>query len=415
MGGDVAAAVQDGVHLAPVAVAGQRRPPVPEVGPVAEDVAVVGGDREASPHLRDGGGPGPVAGQADLDPAALRPPAGGPREQLAGRRAAEPLGAVAATSTSRPSNRTSSGTASSHSLANSSPSSSGTSRRPAQRRRRGRAPVDGGEPPAGRHVGQRLQQLAAARADVDDVERVRPAEGVVDPARRARGRRRRTPASRSPTCGSAGRATRGRRSRRGRTAPAHGLAPGRSLVLTRTVSGTGDPAHRRWTPSARQARWSCTVRYPSRTGTADGPLLRVAAALLASGGRGRRRPCRCRPRRRARRAGHRVVAVQRCREASRDRAAALLPGVPVRPVDEVSLADLVLFAVPDDALVPLVEGLGSPGRSAPVSSCAPWRTARAGGLRGRLAKGALPLALHPVMTFTGTSSTWPGSPAARSP
>lgn len=103
------------------------------------------------------------------------------------------------------------------------------------------------------------------------------------------------------------------------------------------------------------------------------------------------------------RAGHRVVAVSGVSPESRRRAAELLPGVPVLPADEVvAAADFVLLAVPDDALAALVAGLAETGR---------WR-------RGQLAAhvcgaaglavldpatraGALPLALHPVLPFTG--------------
>ena len=62
------------------------------------------------------------------------------------------------------------------------------------------------------------------------------------------------------------------------------------------------------------------------------------------------------------RAGHRVVAVSGVSEASRNRAATLLPGVPVRTVQEVvAEADLVLLTVPDDVLPGLVAGLAATG------------------------------------------------------
>jgi len=106
-----------------------------------------------------------------------------------------------------------------------------------------------------------------------------------------------------------------------------------------------------------------------------------------------------------RRAGHVVVAVSAVSELSRVRAEAMLPGVPVVSVpDVVGSADLVVLAVPDDVLPALVEGLASTA------------TFRRGQfvvhLSGRYGTdvlepatlcGALPLALHPVMTFTGTS------------
>ena len=56
-------------------------------------------------------------------------------------------------------------------------------------------------------------------------------------------------------------------------------------------------------------------------------------------------------------AGHEVVGVSAVSDASRDRAEVLLPGVPVLTVPEVvRSAQLVLLAVPDDALTDLVRG-----------------------------------------------------------
>ena len=59
------------------------------------------------------------------------------------------------------------------------------------------------------------------------------------------------------------------------------------------------------------------------------------------------------------RAGHNVVAVSAVSDASVRRAAAMLPGVPVRrPPVVVAESDLVLLTVPDDALPGLVNGHG---------------------------------------------------------
>lgn len=104
-------------------------------------------------------------------------------------------------------------------------------------------------------------------------------------------------------------------------------------------------------------------------------------------------------------AGHRVVAVTAVSEASRSRAETLLPGVPVLPPDEAARAgDLVLLAVPDDALAGLVAGLAATGALRPGQLLA--HTSGRHGLdvlAPAAAVGALGLALHPVMTFTGTS------------
>lgn len=122
-----------------------------------------------------------------------------------------------------------------------------------------------------------------------------------------------------------------------------------------------------------------------------------------------------------RRAGHRVVAATAVSAASRARVARLLPEAQIMAADQVvARADLVLLAVPDDTLGQLVQGLadmsGQPTRDGPAEG-------RVGGAPGAIregqliahtsgahgvevlapatARGALPLALHPVMTFTG--------------
>jgi predicted short-subunit dehydrogenase-like oxidoreductase (DUF2520 family) len=105
------------------------------------------------------------------------------------------------------------------------------------------------------------------------------------------------------------------------------------------------------------------------------------------------------------RVGHRVVAASGVSPATRRRAAALLPGVPLLPADEVVAgASLVLLAVPDDVLGPLVAGLAETGA---------WRAgqivAHTSGAHGldvlepAARAGVVPLALHPAMTFTGGS------------
>lgn len=103
------------------------------------------------------------------------------------------------------------------------------------------------------------------------------------------------------------------------------------------------------------------------------------------------------------RAGHRVVAASAVSEASRARVDALLPGTPVVPPDEVlALADLVLLTVPDEVLPGLVEGLVSADAVRPgqlvVHTSGRYGVAV---LDAATRRGGLPLALHPVMTFTG--------------
>jgi predicted short-subunit dehydrogenase-like oxidoreductase (DUF2520 family) len=102
-------------------------------------------------------------------------------------------------------------------------------------------------------------------------------------------------------------------------------------------------------------------------------------------------------------AGHRVVAASGVSRASVNRVAALLPGVPLLPPDEAALAaDLVLLAVPDDVLPGLVRGLAAadcfrPGQIVVHTSGSHGVTV----LDPATEHGVLPLALHPVMTFTG--------------
>jgi len=106
-----------------------------------------------------------------------------------------------------------------------------------------------------------------------------------------------------------------------------------------------------------------------------------------------------------RRAGHSVVAASAVSEASRARAAALLPGVPVRPVDDVAqAADLVLLTVPDDALADLVAGLVATGalRRGTLLAHTSGRHGLAV-LEPAVGAGALPLAVHPALPFSGTA------------
>jgi predicted short-subunit dehydrogenase-like oxidoreductase (DUF2520 family) len=104
------------------------------------------------------------------------------------------------------------------------------------------------------------------------------------------------------------------------------------------------------------------------------------------------------------RVGHRVVAVSAVSEASLARAAELLPGTPVLPPDEVvRRAELVVLAVPDDALADLVAGLAATGA---------WQAgqlvAHTSGRHGlevyapAAAHHVLGMAIHPAMTFSGT-------------
>jgi predicted short-subunit dehydrogenase-like oxidoreductase (DUF2520 family) len=103
------------------------------------------------------------------------------------------------------------------------------------------------------------------------------------------------------------------------------------------------------------------------------------------------------------RAGHRVVAASAVSDTSLARARRLLPGAAImRPGEVLAQSSLVLLTVPDDALPGLVAGLAATG--APMEG---RLLAHASGRHGLAVlepatrRGALPLALHPVMTFTG--------------
>lgn len=103
------------------------------------------------------------------------------------------------------------------------------------------------------------------------------------------------------------------------------------------------------------------------------------------------------------RAGHDVTGVSAVSEASRERAETFLPDVEVLdPAEVCARATLVLLAVPDDALADLVTGLAAVGAFQRGQLLA-----HVSGRHGlevlAPAVGTLPMALHPVQTFTGTS------------
>ncbi|MFC6356766.1 DUF2520 domain-containing protein [Luethyella okanaganae] len=104
-------------------------------------------------------------------------------------------------------------------------------------------------------------------------------------------------------------------------------------------------------------------------------------------------------------AGHAIVGISAISEGSRDRAEAILPGIPILDVPVlVERSELVILAVPDGELESLVAGLAA------TSSWQPGQlvlhtSARFGTevLAPARAAGAIPLAVHPALTFTGTS------------
>ena len=104
-------------------------------------------------------------------------------------------------------------------------------------------------------------------------------------------------------------------------------------------------------------------------------------------------------------AGHALTGIAAVSTPSLERAAVMLPGVPVLPIpDVVERSELVLLAVPESELEALVSGLADAGVWQPgqlvLHTAARFGT---GVLDPARRAGAIPLAVHPAMSFTGTS------------
>jgi predicted short-subunit dehydrogenase-like oxidoreductase (DUF2520 family) len=104
-------------------------------------------------------------------------------------------------------------------------------------------------------------------------------------------------------------------------------------------------------------------------------------------------------------AGHAIVGIATVTEDNRDRARAMLPNVPILSIPElVERSELVILAIPEQEIASLVAGLAATGtwqpgqlvlHTAPGLGCAVLAPATAA--------GAIPLAIHPAIVFTGTS------------
>jgi predicted short-subunit dehydrogenase-like oxidoreductase (DUF2520 family) len=104
-------------------------------------------------------------------------------------------------------------------------------------------------------------------------------------------------------------------------------------------------------------------------------------------------------------AGHQIVSVAGESDASRQRAAALLPGVPVlKPTAVARGCDVLLLTVPDDMLANVADMLAASG-ALRAGQYVVHTSGRHGlaVLAPAAAVGARPVALHPAMTFTGTT------------
>ncbi|MBA2738585.1 MAG: DUF2520 domain-containing protein [Nocardioidaceae bacterium] len=105
-----------------------------------------------------------------------------------------------------------------------------------------------------------------------------------------------------------------------------------------------------------------------------------------------------------RQVGHEVVAVSGASPTSRLRIETLLPGLsPLSPAQVAAAADLLLLTVPDDRLGSVVARLASAGAFRP-GLVVVHTSGRHGTevLAAAAEAGAVTIALHPAMTFTGT-------------
>lgn len=104
-------------------------------------------------------------------------------------------------------------------------------------------------------------------------------------------------------------------------------------------------------------------------------------------------------------AGHQITGVAAISEASRERAETLLPGVPILDIPTiVERSELIVLAVPDDELAGLAAGIAQANLQ-PGAQIFAHTSGRYGieVLAPLAAQGAITLAMHPAMTFTGTS------------
>ena len=116
-------------------------------------------------------------------------------------------------------------------------------------------------------------------------------------------------------------------------------------------------------------------------------------------------------------AGHRIAGVVAHTDGERERAEMMLPGVAIMDETEVIAASgLVILAVPDGEIELLVKGLADMDAwkmgQIVCHLAGPFGT---GILAPAQAMGAIPVAIHPVMTFTGMSLDIPrlsGAPFA---
>ncbi len=104
-------------------------------------------------------------------------------------------------------------------------------------------------------------------------------------------------------------------------------------------------------------------------------------------------------------AGHALIGIATSDEDNRERVRAILPEAPILPIPElIERSELVVLAIPETEIEPLVSGLAATGAwqaGQLVLHTAPGVGVSA--LAAATRAGAIPLAVHPAMVFTGTS------------
>lgn len=104
-------------------------------------------------------------------------------------------------------------------------------------------------------------------------------------------------------------------------------------------------------------------------------------------------------------AGHEIVGVYTCSENNIERAQVLMPDVPILDIEQtVRASEIVFFTIPDDELAPTISGLAKlgvfkQGQILVHTSGATTLEVFAPATQ----QGVIPMSIHPVMTFTGTS------------
>ena len=103
--------------------------------------------------------------------------------------------------------------------------------------------------------------------------------------------------------------------------------------------------------------------------------------------------------------GHELVGAYLTTENSAERADALLPGLKLMDMARIAeAADLLVLAVPDPSIEPAVTSLAELGLLGPKKILIHLSPSFGYGVMANAARvGALPIALTPLMNFTGTS------------